>query len=176
MPKFLKPIYSNALFILFFFIFLEFTSFGEVIPRDFVFSVKDFNGQHISPNMMQDSNEFFIKFCDKIEECLKNTKYKYLIEDLFIGKICNKNTCNSCKNTTYKYEDFKDITLEVNGLNNIYESLDKYISDENIEDYTCSNCNKKVTLIKNSFISNLPNILIIHLNRLLNFYIYQYDK
>ena len=115
---------------------------------------------------MQDSQEFYTNFCDKIEDSLNNTKYKFLIKNLFKGKICNKNTCASCSQSSFKYEEFKDITLEVNELNNIEESLNKFISDEDIEDYFCSCCNKKVTLKKCSLIANLPNILIIHLNRI----------
>ena len=149
------------------FTFLSFTSYGEVIPRDFVLSIKDYDGNPISPNQMQDSNEFYNNFCDKIEESLSNTKYKYLIKNLFIGKICNKNTCNSCNNTSYRFEEFKDITLKVTDLKDIYESLDKYTSDENIDDYNCANCNQKVTLKKSTWLSNLPNILFIHLNRLI---------
>ena len=146
---------------------LSYTSYGEVIPKDFIFSIKDYDGRPISPNQMQDSNEFYINFCDKIEEKLSNTKYKYLIENLFIGKICNINICSSCNNVTYKEENFKAITLDVKDLNTINESLKNYISEESIEDYKCSECNKSIILKKVSYISNLPNILIIHLNRLL---------
>ena len=145
---------------------LSFTAFGEIIPKDLIFSIKDFDGNPINPNNMQDSHEFYTNFCDKIEESLNNTKYKYLIKNLFIGKICNVNTCSSCKHIRYRYEDFKDLTLEVNDVNDIYESLDKYISNEKIEDYFCSNCNQKVDLNKATLIANLPNILIIHLNRI----------
>ena len=84
---------------------------------------------------MQDSNEFYLNFCDNIEDSLKKTKYEYLIQNLFIGKLCNKNYCTSCRNITYRsyrFEDFKDITLDVKDLKNIYESLDKYISEDNI--------------------------------------------
>ena len=148
------------------FAYLSFTFFGEVIPKDLIFSIKDYDGNPISPNNMQDSHEFYTNFCDKIEDSLNNTKYKFLIKNLFKGKICNKNTCDSCNNSSFRFEEFKDITLEVNELNNIEESLNKYISEEKIEDYFCSNCNKKVTLKKSSLIADLPNILIIHLNRI----------
>ena len=149
------------------FTYLTYTSYGEVIPKELTFSIKNYEGQPINTNEMQDSNEFYLNFCDNIEESLKKTKYEYLIKNLFIGKLCNKNFCTSCGNITYRFEDFKDITLDVKDLKNIYESLDKYISEDNIEDYHCSNCNKKVTLKKCALISSLPNILIIHLNRII---------
>ena len=147
------------------FTYLSYTSYGEVIPKNLILSVKDLEGNPISPGM-QDSNEFFLNFSDKIEESLKNTKYEYLINNLFVGKICNKKTCNSCKNTSYTFEEFKYITLEVNGITKLNESLDKYILDEKIENYDCSYCKQKVILNKSNLISNLPNILIFHLNRL----------
>ena len=119
------------------FTYLTYTSYGEVIPKELAFSIKNYEGQPINTNEMQDSNEFYLNFCDNIEESLKKTKYEYLIKNLFIGKLCNKKICTSCKNITYSFEDFKDITLDVKDLNNIYESLDKYISEDNIEDYHC---------------------------------------
>ena len=67
----------------------------------------------------------------------------------------------------YGYDTFTSLSLDIENINNIHESLNKYISTDNIEDYTCGNCNKKVTLSKRSLISDLPNILIIHLQRIL---------
>ena len=147
------------------FVYLSFTSYGEVIPDDLVKSIKDFGGTPIGPNM--DSLELYSNLCDKIEESLKGTKNEYLIKNLFIGKICHKNTCSSCNNYSLRYEEFKNISLEVKEIENIYKSLDKYISSEDIEDYNCSFCNKKVTMKRNTLLSNLPNILIIHLNRIM---------
>ena len=147
------------------FVYLSFTSYGEVIPYDLVKSVKDCNGSPIGPNM--DSQEFYSNFCDKIEESLKGTKNEYLIKNLFIVKICHKNTCNSCNQYILNYEEFKNISLEVKEIENIYKSLDKYIYTEDIEDYNCSYCNKKVTMKRNTLLSSLPNILVFHLNRIM---------
>ena len=147
------------------FVYLSFTSYGEVIPADLLKSIKDFGGTPIGPNM--DSLEFYSNLCDKIEESLKGTKNEYLIKNLFIGKICHKNTCISCNQYSLGYEEFKNISLEVKEIENIYRSLDKYISSEEIEDYNCSFCNKKVTMKRNTLLSNLPNILIFHLNRIM---------
>ena len=146
------------------FAYLSFTSYGEVIPDDLVKSVKDFNGTPIGPNM--DSQEFYSNLCDKIEESLKGTINQYLIKNLFIGKICHKNTCSLCGHESYRNEEFKNITLEVKDMKDIYDSFEKYVSSEDIEDYNCSNCNKKVTMKRNTLLSGLPNILVFHLNRI----------
>jgi ubiquitin C-terminal hydrolase len=54
------------------FVYLSFTSYGEVIPDDLVKSIKDFGGTPIGPNM--DSLELYSNLCDKIEESLKGNK------------------------------------------------------------------------------------------------------
>ena len=113
------------------------------------------------------SQEFYSNFCDKIEESLKGTKNEYLTKNLFIGKICHKNTCSSCNQYFLKYEEFKNISLEVKEIETIYKSLDKYISSEDIEDYYYSFCNKKVTIKRNTLLTSLPNILVFHLNRII---------
>ena len=151
------------------FTYLLFTSYGEVIPKDFIISSKTINGLTKDSkdfNKMGDCQEYFINICDKIEKSLNNTKYKYLIENLFLGKICHRKKCNSCNIINYDFEQFNQISLEIKNLNNIYESLDNYISEEIIDDFECSNCEKKVQLKKNSLISSLPNILVIHLKRI----------
>ena len=149
------------------FTYLSFTSYGEVIPKDLVLSIKDNKGEPLNPTVMQDCQEFFTNFCDMIEKNLNNTKYKYLINNLFIGKICNIKTCDACKNITYDFEEFKNLKLEIQNSKDVNESLDKYIKEEIIDDFKCSNCNKKVKLRKKSLLSNLPNILVIHLNRIM---------
>ncbi len=51
-------------------------------------------------------------------------------------------------------------------LKTLNESLHKYIAGETISDYTCSNCNKRVDIMKRCVLTSLPNILIIHLQRI----------
>jgi uncharacterized UBP type Zn finger protein len=54
----------------------------------------------------------------------------------------------------------------VRNLKTLNESLHKYIAGETISDYTCSNCNKRVDIMKRCVLTSLPNILIIHLQRI----------
>ena len=41
------------------------------------------------------------------------------------------------------------------------------IKEEHISDYNCSECNQKVELEKRVFLNKLPNILILHLKRII---------
>ena len=145
--------------------FLTYSEKEDYNPKNFCFSFKDFDGNPTNPIIQQDSQEFFNNFCDKIENCLKKTKYKSIVNDVFIGRTCSSVICESCKNVSNRFEDFYNLSLEVKNLNNLSDSLQKMISPEKIDDFKCSNCNKNVTISKITSLCNLPNILFIHLKR-----------
>ena len=48
-------------------------------------------------------------------------------------------------------------------MKTIYDSLEKFISPEKIDQYNCETCNKKVTITKRNLLGDLPNVLIVHL-------------
>ncbi len=56
-------------------------------------------------------------------------------------------------------------------MRTLYESLDKYIAGESISDFFCDKCNKKVDVSKRVCLSELPNVLVIHLQRI----VYDFD-
>ena len=60
---------------------------------------------------------------------------------------------------------------------NLKDCLNKYIGEENIEDYKCDKCKNKITHVKNTLLEYLPNILIIHLQRnKFNYETFQLEK
>ena len=143
-------------------------------PDDFCSSFRDFNGNSINPRVQQDSQEFYNNFCEKIEEHLKKTKYKYIINDILTGKTCSSVKCNSCNYISNRFEDFYNLTLEIKNLNNLNESLKKFVIPEKIDDFKCDNCKQKVTIEKRTSLAKLPNVLLIHLKRF--FMNYEYDR
>lgn len=62
---------------------------------------------------------------------------------------------------------FYNVSLEVKNLKNIYEGFDKFLQPIEINDYKCDNCNKKCDVEKRSFVSECPNVMIIHLQRII---------
>ena len=60
-----------------------------------------------------------------------------------------------------------NLSLTVKELKGVYESLQKQIEGEVISDYECSGCKKKVDIHKRTLIAETPNILIIHIQRIL---------
>lgn len=62
-------------------------------------------------------------------------------------------------------------------IKSMQDSLQKMIEGETINDYTCEGCNKKVDISKRTLISQTPNVLIVHLQRIIfNFDTLKTDK
>ena len=145
--------------------FLTYSEKEAYNPKDFCASFKDFDNAPMNPMIQQDSQEFFNNFCDKIENCLKNTKYKYIIDNIFTGKTCSSVICQKCKTVSNKFEDFYNLTLEVKNVGSLYESLQTLINPERIEEFKCEVCKKNVTISKRTSLAKLPNVLFVHLKR-----------
>ena len=145
--------------------YLTYSDQMDYNPKDFCFSYKDLDGNPTNVRAQQDSQEFYNNFCDKIENNLKKTKFKYIISDVFCGKSCSCVICQNCKHISYRFEDSYNLTMEVKNINNLNDSLQKMNEPEIIDDFKCSNCDQKVTINKILFLSKLPNVLVVHLKR-----------
>ena len=145
--------------------FLMYSEKQAYNPKDFCASFKDFDGAPTNPLIQQDSQEFFNNFCDKIENHLRKTKYKYLIDNIFTGKTCSSVICEKCHNVSNRFEDFYNLTLEVKNIGSLYESLEKLIVPEKIDEFNCEVCKNKVTISKRTSLAKLPNVLFVHLKR-----------
>ena len=141
-------------------------------PTQFCFAFKDQDGKPTNISIQQDAQEFLNLILDRLEFSLKHTQEKYLLQNIFGGKTCNRLICKGgCGNIRDNYEDFLNLSLGVKRNNTLYESLSKFVAEEQISDFFCEKCNKKVNVVKRACLSDLPNILIIHLQRL----VFNYD-
>ena len=157
--------------------YLTFSNRSDFAPKDFCYSYKDFDGKPTNVRAQQDSQEFYNNFCDKIENCLKETKYKYIVSDVFMGQSCSSVECSNCKNISNRFEDYYNLTLEVKNISNLNDSLNKMGVPEIIDDFKCSNCNQKVRISKITSLNKLPNVLVVHLKRFyLNYEIFKTMK
>lgn len=104
---------------------------------------------------------------DKIENGLKGTPFKRLLECVYGGKTQSQLVCSNCKVVTNKYEQFYNISLEVKNSHSIFESFEKFIAGETISDFKCESCSKKVDVTKRVSLKELPNVLVIHLQRII---------
>ena len=135
-------------------------------PFGFTYSFKDFDGNPTKLYEQKDTQEFLAIFLDRLEQSSKITEYKYMISNIFGGKNCSLITCLECGYVSYKYEPSVFLSLEVKNMKNLNDSLDKYINEEFIDGYECNGCKKRCRISKRNTLSNLPNVCIIHLQRL----------
>ena len=148
------------------FTFLQLSNRGDFTPTDFVYSFKDAQGLPTDYMIQCDASEFLSRFMEKIEESLKKTKYKYLMKGIFNGETCSQLLCmNGCGSIKNRFEELIYLSLEIKNVTTLKESLEKYISEEIIDDYFCEACKKKGKHTKRISINKLPNVLIIHLQR-----------
>ena len=88
-----------------------------------------------------DAQEFINFFFDRMENQLRPTSQKYLMQDVFQGKSVSQNVCMGCGNTKNNVEPFYTLSLEVKNKSSVHESLIKQLDGQVIEDFKCDACN-----------------------------------
>ena len=157
--------------------FLELSDRQDYNPYEFCFSFKDFSGQPIDIMIQQDAQEFLNMIFDRLENALKPTPFKKILDSIYGGKTITQLICSNCNNVKSREEGFYNLTLEIKDLKNLNESFERFITGETISDYLCENCDKKVDTQKRCLLSDLPNIFIIGLQRIVfSLETYQNDK
>ena len=149
------------------FYYLNYSNKSDYNPKNFVFSFKDYDGNPTKVTVQCDAQEFLSRFIEKVEDCLKNNKHKFLCNNIFGGTTLQQVKCtnNECGNISERRENINFLSLDIKGVSKLEQGLAKFILEEKIEDYHCEKCDKKITNIKNVLIDKIPNILIIHLQR-----------
>ena len=156
---------------------LELSERSDYDPWQFCFAFKEFDGSPTNTVEQKDAQEFLTTLFDRLETALKGTSRKYLLQSVFGGKTCSQLVCKECGKVKNRLEDFYNLSLTVKDIKGMYDSLAKLVEGEVIGDYECSGCKKKVDVSKRTLIAETPNVLIVHLQRLLfNFDTFQNDK
>ena len=149
------------------FAFLDHSERYAYHPADFCASYKDYSGERVNIMVQQDTQEFLNMIFQKIENAIKPTPYFGMLNSVFAGTTCNVFTCQGCGFVRSNKEMFYSLSLEVKNLDNIAESWNKFTSQEIISDYMCDNCKKKCDVTKQCFLKDLPNVLVIHLQKII---------
>eukprot|EP01087_Luapelamoeba_hula_P007038 TRINITY_DN1712_c0_g1_i1.p1 TRINITY_DN1712_c0_g1~~TRINITY_DN1712_c0_g1_i1.p1 ORF type:complete len:614 (+),score=100.06 TRINITY_DN1712_c0_g1_i1:244-2085(+) len=82
--------------------------------------------------IQQDVQELNRVFCDNLEAKMKGTISDGMVERLFRGQLLKY---IRCKNVTYeskRSEMYYDVSLNVKGMHNVYDSLNDYVSVETL--------------------------------------------
>ena len=113
----------------------------------------------------KEGHSFLEEFFNQVEECLGNTKYKYFLEDYFRTTIVTTYMCLECGYTDDNFVSYNSLKLNIKGFDTLNKALKAMFNKTNLF-WFCKNCHTEQEAIKQISISNLPNILIIHLDRI----------
>lgn len=124
--------------------------------------------------VQQDSHEFLTLLLSLLERCLsqsKVSKARTIVQDLFRGSVSHVTTCSKCgkdSEASSKMEDLYELELNVKGLKTLDESLDDYLSIEELHgdnQYFCESCDMRVNATRSIKLRSLPDVLNFQLKR-----------
>lgn len=124
--------------------------------------------------VQQDSHEFLTLLLSLLEQFLSHSKIpqaKTVVQDLFRGSLSHVTQCSMCgkdSEASGKLEDFYELELNVKGLNTLDESLDDYLSTENLQgenQYFCESCKVRTDATRCIKLRTLPPVLNFQLKR-----------
>ena len=85
--------------------------------------------------------------------------------------------CKECGTCNNRIEDFYNLSLTVKDIKSLYASLQMQVDGEVINDYQCDVCKKRVDISRRVLLSSAPNVLVVHLQRIIfNFDTFRNDK
>ncbi|OHT10172.1 hypothetical protein TRFO_20642 [Tritrichomonas foetus] len=117
--------------------------------------------------MQHDVEEFARVLIDNLDIKMKGTEQENSISDLFKGKMRHAIRCKNVDFTSYREEDFLDLSIDVEGCKNLTESFNKYIAKEELtgdNQYSAEGFGKQDAIMCEEFIS-FPAVLHLHLRR-----------
>ena len=102
---------------------LELSERSEFDPKAFCFAFKEFDGTPTNTAEQKDAQEFLNVIFDRLENALKETSRKHLVNSIFGGKLCSQMVCTECGKFKNRMEDYLNLSLPVKGVKSIEESL-----------------------------------------------------
>lgn len=114
---------------------LELSERVDYNPMEFCFSFKEMDGAPTNTSVQHDTEEFCNIIFDRIENMMKPTPQKYLLQSVFGGKNCSQMVCKECGFIRNRFEDFYNLSLTVKERKSVEESIRKNLEGEVISDY-----------------------------------------
>lgn len=142
--------------------------------RAFIDSAPFIKTLELDNGVQQDSHEFLTLLLSLLERCLSHSnvsKARTIVQDLFRGNVSHVTTCSKCgrdSEASAKMEDFYELELNVKGLKTLDESLDDYLSVEELHgdnQYFCDSCGTRVDATRSIKLRSLPDVLNFQLKR-----------
>ena len=123
----------------------------------------------ISLKETKEGRTFLDIFFSQIGESLNNTKYKYLLDDTFRITISTTNMCLNCGDMEENFVSYYCLKVNIKGFGNLQKALKAKFNQTQVK-AECKNCENSQEKTKKISIFKLPNILIIHLDRIYDNY------
>lgn len=137
-------------------------------------------GKHFRPGRQEDSHEFLRLFIDTLQRASlggsgvdikaldARSKETTMIHRVFGGYLQSTVTCSSCKHVSRTFDQFLDLSLDVNKSENISSAFKVFTTPELLSKgnrYKCESCHRLVDAHKQFSIYKTPEILTIQLKR-----------
>ncbi|KAK6341253.1 Ubiquitin carboxyl-terminal hydrolase 34 [Orbilia brochopaga] len=137
-------------------------------PKDFVATIRDYDGDLIDVGIQMDVEEFYNLLCDRIESQITPADAKKDFRAFFGGTFVQQVKSMECEHVSEREEQFSAIQCDIKGKKNLQESLKAYVEGETLNGdnkYSCTNCNRHVDAVKRTCLKQIPNQVIFHLKR-----------
>ncbi|PIA50461.1 hypothetical protein AQUCO_01300891v1 [Aquilegia coerulea] len=124
--------------------------------------------------VQQDSHEFLTLLLSLLEQSLSHSqvpKARTIVQDLFVGSVSHVTRCTKCgqeSEASSKMEDFYELELNIKGLKTLHDSLEDYLSLEELcgeNQYFCESCKARVDATRCIKLRTLPDFLNFQLKR-----------
>eukprot|EP00916_Digyalum_oweni_P005216 GHVL01009176.1.p1 GENE.GHVL01009176.1~~GHVL01009176.1.p1 ORF type:complete len:460 (+),score=84.30 GHVL01009176.1:200-1579(+) len=132
----------------------------------------------------QDCHEFLMRLLDNLHEemingngCVKEVPWKNLKKSTFIfchfaGQLRSRITCHQCGAVSDSHEVFLELSLPIperkhkscGDVVSLKSCIDAFFQEDNVEFY-CNHCRRTQAAVKSLTVTELPNILILHMKR-----------
>ncbi|KAJ4298108.1 hypothetical protein N0V90_006007 [Kalmusia sp. IMI 367209] len=138
-------------------------------PRGFAACVKAPEGTPIDINIQMDADEFYNLLFDQWEGQMLSPGIKERFRSFYGGHTVNQIKSKECEHVSERVESFFVVQCDVQGKQNLIESLQSFVEGDVMEGdnkYKCESCGGKlVDAVKRTCLKDVPDNLIFHLKR-----------
>lgn len=138
-------------------------------PREFAACVKAPEGMPIDINIQMDADEFYNLLFDQWEGQMLASGIKEQFRSFYGGHTINQIKSKECEHVSERVESFFVVQCDVQGKQNLIESLQSFVEGDVMEGdnkYKCESCGGKlVDAVKRTCLKDVPDNLIFHLKR-----------
>ena len=140
---------------------------ASIDPSSFIAHFSFF-GEPVNPLVQMDCQEFLSVFFDRLSTSLSRTSSPRLLHSFFGGTLSNRITSLTCPHSHAREEAFFMLSLNIQHHRDIRTSLAEFFKGEVLAGpnaWMCGECKGKVDAERRSVVTQLPELLILHLKR-----------